>query len=97
VYPLFFRQLSEFIQRPEATPEKLQAALSSDGLLVVKDGEPVEAAFEIRPAGSPRRLGKVRGIPLTPLGEHYLYPEGSKLLDNDVLVPLTPRPASEVA
>lgn len=97
VYPLFFRQLSEFIQRPEATPEALQAALAADGLLVLSEGEPVEAAFEIRPAGAPRRLGKVRGIPLTPLGQQYLYPEGTKLPDNDALVPLIPRPASHVA
>lgn len=88
VYPLFFRVLSEKLNRPEATPEALEASFQGDGLLSLSDGELLEYAFEIRPPGAPRRLGKVRAVPLSERGATALWPEASALADNDALIPM---------
>ncbi|TVS17385.1 MAG: hypothetical protein EA417_06960 [Gammaproteobacteria bacterium] len=95
VYPLFFRQLSEFLGRPEASPDALQQVFTQDGLLVSEEGQIWEHHFEIRPPGASRRLGKLRALPLSDLGAELLYPQAGAVADNDSLVPLgTPEAAN---
>lgn len=97
VVPLFFRQLSEFLNRKDSTPETLEEAFVHDGLVVSDDGVAIESAFEIKPEGATRRLGKVRAVALTQLGVRLLYPQGEKLPNNTALVPLKVRAELNVA
>lgn len=88
VYPLFFRQLSEFMGAPDATADALQQAFSDDGLLLSEDGQLFEHYFEIRPPGATRRLGKLRALPLSDVGVDLLFPKARSVPDNDSLSPL---------
>lgn len=88
VYPLFFRQLSEFMSAPDATADALQQAFADDGLLLSEDGQLFEHYFEIRPPGAARRLGKLRALPLSDIGVDLLFPKARAVVDNNSLVPL---------
>lgn len=82
VVPVFFTQLQELLNRPGVTSAHIHQGFVQDGLLAVDSVDAPETNFEIRPAGSTRRLGKVRALPLSDLGLKALFSNSGEMPDN---------------
>jgi len=88
VVPLFWQTLAADLAQPGVTAETIHQRFVADLLVCPASSESEEATFEIYKAELNKRLGKVRGLPLTALGLRLLFPNGFTYGNNPDLRPL---------
>ena len=96
VVPWFWDKLANHIGNPSLTAERLHQAFADAGLL--ENGlNAREQHFAIVKPGTGRRLGKCRTLPLSPMGQQLLFPEGVPFGDNPDLEPMAAKNRASAA